>query len=84
VDEIGQAADRLSTKSQLRVMDWVVAYQGTLRGLGVQEVRFAVWVCSVRVFACRGGGGFHGSLVALSFRSFVQKKFEAGRLCQKP
>ncbi|KAI8463893.1 MAG: component of the exocyst complex [Monoraphidium minutum] len=37
VDSLGQSSPQLTTKSQLAIMDWVVAYQGTLRGLGVQE-----------------------------------------------
>ncbi|GBF89218.1 exocyst complex component Sec6 [Raphidocelis subcapitata] len=37
VDALGQASSALTAKGQLAVIDWVVAYQGTLRGLGVQE-----------------------------------------------
>ncbi|KAI8473445.1 MAG: hypothetical protein J3K34DRAFT_410769 [Monoraphidium minutum] len=44
VDSLGQSSPQLTTKSQLAIMDWVVAYQGKPRGLGVQEelVRLSV------------------------------------------
>lgn len=38
IDIVGQVSDKLSTAGQLRLMQWVVSYQQTLRGLGVQEV----------------------------------------------
>jgi hypothetical protein len=39
MDTVGQVSQALSTAGQLRLMQWVVGYQQTLRGLGVQEVR---------------------------------------------
>jgi exocyst complex component 3 len=38
VDHVGRAAERLSTKSLLKIMGWVSQYQDTLRNLGVEEV----------------------------------------------
>jgi hypothetical protein len=37
VDHVGHAAERLSTKSLLKIMGWVSQYQDTLRNLGVEE-----------------------------------------------
>lgn len=59
MDALGQASSALTAKSQLAVIDWVVAYQGTLRGLGVQEVGGAF-----------GSGGFQG--VGIGRRGRVQ------------
>lgn len=40
MDIVGQVSPKLSTAGQLRLMQWVCGYQQTLRGLGVQEVRW--------------------------------------------
>ena len=37
IDMVGQKADTLSTRGQLRLMEFVRKYMETLRGLGVEE-----------------------------------------------
>ena len=61
LDGVGAAADALSTKSQLALMEWVSGYQETLRGLGVEEVRCVLlfFVCLCLCF-CGGEGGGAG------------------------